>query len=68
MLSQASLKVYNKGELLDEGQTQQLFVLLRGCVRLHYPDSRTYLAGTPTHAWLYLPHTKRFAFCMILLS
>lgn len=50
VLSQASLKVYNKGELLDSGQPQQLFVLLRGCVCLHYPDSRTYLAGAPSHA------------------
>ena len=50
VLSQASLKVYNKGEVLDSGQPQQLFVLLRGCVCLHYPEGTTYLAGASSHA------------------
>ncbi|CAL8460804.1 g335 [Coccomyxa elongata] len=62
VLSQASLKVYNKGELLDSGQTQQLFVLLRGCVCLHYPDSKTYLAepGAVMCAWPVLPSKDQF--------
>ena len=52
VLSQACLHVYNEGETLsvETGHTQHVFVLLRGCVRIHYSQDNTYLAGEHPHA------------------
>ncbi|KAK9908624.1 hypothetical protein WJX75_000582 [Coccomyxa subellipsoidea] len=64
VLSKACLHVYNEGDTLsaETGHTQHVFVLLRGCVRLHYSQDNTYLAepGAVLCAWPVLPSKDQF--------
>ncbi len=52
VLSQAYLHVHNEGETLgaESDRALHVFVVLRGCVRIHYLDGNSYLAGAPSRA------------------